>query len=235
MTLEMLLPQKICDMEIDDSNLYSNCKKRDKKCEDYKTQTDCDADTVLKKNDKKCSWDYSLGKCREYGIDDCCTVTNGNCEEVNAPPGGQVCLFDTHLKLNCKAREKTCTNYLDRCESTFPLKDNENTQCLQIDPIKMCKSVTIDENCKVQSTTYLDGTTYFSCVNRKDFPQNEGICAFDDEQEKNKCTLTQENVLNTLIILVNLYQIVFIIIMLVMKLILLVLLITLENAFLDPL
>ena len=55
----------------------------------------------------------------------------------------------------------------------------------------MCKSVTIDEKCKVESNTYLDGTTYFSCVNRTDFPQNEGICAFDDEQEKNKCTLTQ--------------------------------------------
>ena len=184
-------PEKICDMEIDDSNLYSNCKKRDKKCEDYKTQTDCDADTDLNKNDKKCSWDYSLGKCREYGIDNYCTVTNGKCKEVNAPPPGQVCLFDTHLKLNCKARAKTCTNYLDNCESTFPLKDNENTQCLQIDPIKMCKSVTIDENCRVNSTTYSDGTTSLSCVNRKDFPQNEGICAFDDEQEKNKCTLTQ--------------------------------------------
>lgn len=181
---------KKCDFENDETAIYSFCKKRDKKCEDYQ-QGECDADTALKTTSKKCSWDSSIGKCREYGIDDYCTVTDGACGKIPDDtnlPNGQVCLFDSVLKLECKSRAKICTNYLDSCETEFPLQNNENTQCLQIDSNNKCKSVTIDEYCKVESITSY-GTTSFKCGIRKTFAQKKGICAFDDEEKKNSCTL----------------------------------------------
>ena len=164
---------KICEFE-GIEKMY--CKIRDKKCEDYTTESSCEADTVIGVQDRtKCSW--SNYHCREYGIDSVCKVKKGNCEGTPTKDN-YVCHFDI-TGHNCYETEKKCTNYYgNECHSVFPVGASEKTQCFNYNDTKNCKLITIDDFCNVNENNL--------CVQRKDFAQKEGICSFDDN--KDKCT-----------------------------------------------
>ena len=172
--------KKICAFE-DAEMMY--CNIRDKTCEDYITKTSCEHDTSLKvENTKKCSWHnsyHTTGKyCKEYGIDSKCTVTNGACG--GSPSTGKVCLFDLD-GYKCSEKEKICTNYHQDCYTDFPVDDNDETktsQCFKYADNEYCKTITIDEYCKVNSA--------HQCVPRVTFNEKAGICSFDEN--KSKCT-----------------------------------------------
>jgi len=160
------------------------CKVRDKKCEDYTTESSCEGDSAIGVKDQtKCSWNnsyYQTGRyCKEYGIDSKCTVTKGSCK--GSPSEGKVCLFDIQEN-KCSEKVKKCENYYEKCYENFPIDDadeNQKSQCIKDADNDYCRTIEIDQYCKVNNNGL--------CVSRKTFDQKDGICSFDDDNKK-KCT-----------------------------------------------
>ena len=171
----------------DDTN--TKCKLRDvTKCENYVISNRCEADTKIKTTNKKCSWSTSSTSqtCKEYEIVSPCTVIDGKCkiDESKTLETDMECRFDNKLENKCMPKnKKQCKTYYnpnDCYNNNIQLADKK--QCIYTGE-NNCKEITIDDNCEV-------GSTYHYCYNKPGvtFDQNKGICAFDDETNKNSCT-----------------------------------------------
>ena len=159
----------------------TQCKLEDvTSCEDYKIDTKCEADTKIKKDNLKCSW--NIDSCKQYTIQSPCTVSYAACSET--PTDNKVCLFNIE-KNECIPREKKCSNYYNqerKCYSEFTITSTSTKQCIQYSEDNYCKEIEIDQYCKVNEYDN-------SCGHRdSNYQQKDGICVFDDEVNKNKCT-----------------------------------------------
>ena len=158
----------------------TQCKLEDvTSCEDYKNPDKCEDDTKLKKDTEKCSW--NVDSCKKYTIQSPCTVRYASCS--GEPTDNKVCLFNKEEN-ECIPREKKCESYYNqngKCYSEFPITDTSTKQCIQYSEDNYCKEIEIHQDCKVNQKNECD-------FRNTNFQQKDGICVFDDEVQKNKCT-----------------------------------------------
>jgi len=164
-------------------NENTECRVTDKVCSDYTNSTECD--NVNIGNNKKCSWDSSLNSlynCREYEIDDTCTVTNGDCDKKSDKElsSNKKCLFTNSTKVICKQLDDTCTNYFENCGTHN--RTTEKIQCISsgysLRNLLNCKEVKIDDTCQVDSNT--------NCVPKGTIDNKKG-CYYN--KEKTECKI----------------------------------------------
>ena len=163
----------------------TKCKLRPIECSDYKDQKSCEENTIKKKK-KKCSWvtNFGGGSCKEYVVDNICTVKLGKCakQDGKANSNNKECLFNID-KNECIERNKECKSYYDDtvCSENYPISDTK--QCVKTGSDQYCKQIEVDENCKVDK---------YECKERdSNFDEKKGKCAFDDEEKRNSCKIRQ--------------------------------------------
>ena len=120
---------------IDDDD-QTKCQPRAKVCSDY--TTDCESTSLA--TNKKCSL-YSSYNCREYTVDEYCTVNAGACGRKSGVAADQFgetqeCLFDID-ETSCTRKTKECKNYYSNCRS----HDTDTIHCLQISYKDYCKPI----------------------------------------------------------------------------------------------
>ena len=152
----------------------TNCRPRARVCIDY--TTDCESTSLA--TNKKCSV-YSGYYCREYTVDEYCTVNAGKCKRKSGVADDrfgekQECLFDIEEK-SCTRKTKECKNYYSNCRS----HDTDTISCLYKNN-DYCLPITLDGNCKVDE----DG----DCTNKKTI-DNSKICSFDSDTEPTTCKM----------------------------------------------
>lgn len=162
---------KIC--AFDDPIAKTKCKPRQKICSDYDSNS-CEAVTS---GNKKCSYDR---KCKEYTIDDYCTVNGGKCE---AKPNVELeakydCIFNQE-KNSCTRKEKKCENYFEDCNEHKT--DSTTTQCARIAGFLNCKTITVDDYCHVNSNG--------RCESKTDDIDIKKICDFDQKNDPTSCKI----------------------------------------------
>jgi len=123
----------------------TKCKLRDIRCADF-NQDQCDGENEINsQSGRKCSWNGIC--CKEYKIDNVCTVTSTDQCGKKADATLQEnykCLFTNSSKLECIQKLDTCESYYTDCSS----HNIENQiQCINNSP--NCKKIEIDENCEV--------------------------------------------------------------------------------------
>ena len=157
-------------------NDNTECRVKDKECLDYTDSTKCENANIG--TNKKCSWDSSLSSCREYEIDDTCTVTRGVCgvRSGKTEASKMKCLFTNSTKVTCKQLEDTCKNYYDSCATHD--RTSEKIQCVSLGTLLNCKEVKIDEKC------YVDNNNY--CVPKDSIETTKG-CYYNTE--KTECLI----------------------------------------------
>ena len=133
-----------CDF-VDQSR--TKCKLRDIRCDEI-SQDQCDGENVInRQSGRKCSWNGL--NCKEYKIDNVCTVTSTNQCGKKADATLQKnykCLFTNSSELECIQKQDTCESYYTDCSS----HNVENKiQCKANYP--NCKKIEIDENCEVDN------------------------------------------------------------------------------------
>ena len=130
-------------------NEKPECKKREKKCEDY--TTDACNDLNYPNSKKKCVYGGSSG-CYEVELDNYCTVNNGNCVEK-----GDSVLSDTEIcdfisKTECKKRKRICEELLseDICNNYTPIN---NQFCFKYEEDDdNCDVITVEDGCQINSS-----------------------------------------------------------------------------------
>jgi hypothetical protein len=135
-----------CDF-VDQSR--TKCKLRDIRCDEI-SQDQCDGENVInRQSGRKCSWNRLY--CKEYKIDNVCTITSTNQCGKKADSTLQEnykCLFTNSSELECIQKQDTCESYYTDCSS----HNVENKiQCKANYP--NCKKIEIDENCEVDNIT----------------------------------------------------------------------------------
>ena len=155
-------------------NDQTKCQPRATVCSDY--TTNCESTSLA--TNKKCSV-YSGYYCREYTVDEYCTVKAGKCERKSGVAADQFgttqeCLFDKDEK-SCTRKTKECKNYYSNCRS----HDTDTISCLYKNN-DYCLPITLDGNCKVDE----DG----DCTNKKTI-DNSKICSFDSDTEPTICKM----------------------------------------------
>lgn len=158
----------------------TQCKLEDvTSCEDYKIASKCEADTKLKKDTEKCSW--NVDSCKKYTIQSPCTVSYASCSGTPTDTN-KVCLFNKEEN-ECIPRENICESYYkqeEKCKYEIPITSAVK-QCIQYSEDDYCKEIEIHQDCKVDKNN--------ECVFRNaNLQQKDGICVFDDEVKKSKCT-----------------------------------------------
>ena len=161
----------------------TKCKLRPRECSDYIDQNSCEDNTIIK-GTKKCSWDTNYGRCKEYVIDNFCTVKLGKCaiQDGKENSNNKECLFNIDEN-ECIERNKECKSYYDDaiCSKNYPISNTK--QCAKTGRYQYCKQIEVDENCKVEE---------FECKERdSNFDEKKGKCAFDDKQNPNSCKIRQ--------------------------------------------
>ena len=171
--------KKICHNPDNDK---TNCQLRNKNCGDYKTQSTCDDETVLKTDTTKCSWNSYVGdgqsKCVQYTIAAPCTVTQGVCLLSGTQTENKVCLFDNSNSLHCSEKDDTCTSYYGYNQCNGKSTKDNTKKCIYIKDQENCKEITVHEKCDVNEN---------GCVNGKNLADSEK-CALDSTQSS--CTVT---------------------------------------------
>lgn len=168
--------KQICAFE--DPIEKTTCKPRQKICSDYNGySTSCEAVTS---SNKKCSYTNNY-YCKEYTIDNYCTVDKGECKAKEGAQLGEKndCIFNSERD-SCTRKEKKCENYFEECNSHKTDSSSTTTQCTNIEGSDYCKTITIDKDCQVD--------LYLEC-NPKSSIDNKKICAFDKEINPTSCTI----------------------------------------------
>ena len=153
-------------------NDNTECRVQIKTCSDYIDSTKCENANIG--TNKKCSWDSSsyYTKCKEYEIDDTCTVTNAQCgvKSGKTESNNMKCLFTNSTKVKCNYLQDTCKNYYDNCDSHD--RTNEKIQCALLNYGHNCKEVQIDDKCNVQN---------YKCVPKGTIEDTQN-CYFNEEK-----------------------------------------------------
>ena len=179
---------KKCDF-VDQSR--TKCKLRDIRCDEI-SQDQCDGENVInRQSGRKCSWNGS--NCKEYKIDNVCTVTSADQCDKKADATLQKnykCLFTNSSLLECIQKQDTCESYYTGCSS-----HNIENQIQCIDNYPNCKKIEIDENCEVNdrgSCVTKNGKTIDSKKKCDFWNEEKTICKIMDKpcgefDNKNDC------------------------------------------------
>lgn len=160
----------------------SECGTINKECSDLAS-----SETCIKINNKNCFW-YSASdssSCLEYITDDYCDVADGSCQRKAGKDSSfkedEECLFSREIlsrsgKVSCTKKDK-CTGSWTDC-STHSIASK--SYCTNGE--NYCKKIILKNDCEVNSEGKCDhkGT---------DYDEKNGICAFDDETQRNFCQL----------------------------------------------
>jgi len=171
---------KKCDFI--DFSYNTKCKLRDLICNDFTNSIQCDGDNIInRKSGRKCSWHEK--HCKEYKIDDVCTVTNADgCikKTDKTLSQGYKCLFTNTSKLECIQKQDSCESYYESC-STHDIKNQ--IQCIN-NYSPNCKKIQIDQYCEVTS---------YGCNKKSSatFDEEKQKCDFLDKEET-ICKLTNK-------------------------------------------
>ena len=169
----------------------TKCKLRDIRCDEI-SQDQCDGENVInRQSGRKCSWNGDY--CKEYKIDNVCTVTSADqCgEKADATLQEKYkCLFTNSSLLECIQKQDTCESYYTDCSSH---KVENKIQC--IDNYPNCKKIEIDENCEVNnrgSCVTKNGKTIDSTKKCDFWNEEKTICKIMDKpcgefDNKNDC------------------------------------------------
>ena len=164
---------KICDLE------GTKCKPRNKnKCSEFDTETSCI--NFIKSGNKRCFW-LTSNVCKEYTIDDYCTITNeGICirkdgVQASSFRDNEECLFD-YTQYSCIKKEKKCENYYDNCNAHITTGAS-NVQCVKYNDENYCRQISIDSKCNVVGNNCQSSGTI----------GDEKKCAFDSELKPTSC------------------------------------------------
>ena len=150
----------------------TKCKLREIRCDEI-SQDQCDGENVInRQSGRKCSWNGL--NCKEYKIDNVCTVTSTNqCGKKDDATlqDNYICLFTNSSKLECIQKQDTCESYYTDCASHNIVNQ---IQCINNSP--NCKKIEIDENCEVNSSG--------SCVTKNGKTiDSKKKCGFWNEEE----------------------------------------------------
>ena len=124
------------------------CKKREKKCEDYTTNT-C-KDLTYPNSKKKCF--YYDSSCHEVELDKYCTVNDsGNCVEKGDSVVSDTEICDFISEKECKRRKRKCEELLseDICNNYTPIN---NQFCFKYEGEDSCSDITVEDGCQINSS-----------------------------------------------------------------------------------
>ena len=131
-------------------NEKPECKKREKKCEDYSTAA-CN-DLTYPNSKKKCVYDGS-SDCYEVELDNYCTVNSGNCVEKEDSGLSDTEICDFISKTECKKRKRICEELLseDICNNYSPINNQFCFKYEDGDDIS-CDVITVEDGCQINSS-----------------------------------------------------------------------------------
>ena len=160
----------------------NECGLIEKGCSDLQTQETC-----ANINSQKCVWYSNSGSvsCLQYTTDEYCQVNKGSCEKKSGTDNSfgenDDCFFSSEVSsgssiLKCSKKDK-CTGHVTDCSNY----STSSTYCTNVG--NNCKKILLKNNCEVNNLG--------QCVPKDSSNINErdGICAFDDETQKNVCQL----------------------------------------------
>ena len=176
---ECKISEKSEDKKCVPLNDNTECRVKDKVCSDYYDSTKCENANIG--TNKKCSWDSSLSRCKEYEIDDICTVTGGICgvKSGKTESNKMKCLFTNSTEVICKQIEDTCKNYYANCDSHD--RTSEKIQCVSSGFQLNCKEVKIDDDCHVDNNN--------DCVPKDISKIDTNTQGCYDNEEKTECKI----------------------------------------------
>ena len=162
----------------------NECGLIQKGCSDLNSQATC-----RDINSKKCFWSPDSNSCLQYTTDNYCQVNEGSCIRIsgkdNSFSDNEDCFFSNKVLsgssiLECSKKDK-CTGHVPGHVTDCSSYSTTSTHCTNGGD--NCKKILLKNNCEVNAQG--------KCVHKNipNINERDGICAFDDETEKNVCQL----------------------------------------------